>query len=88
MAENLISSDQSAFKAGDSCIKQILSRTNEIYKSFVNGFEVKGAFLHISKAFDKVCYKGIVFKTKHFQKYPDIFIMTFPVNYSVIYLTF
>ena len=61
---NLISSNQSGFKPGDSCINQLLSITHEIYKSFDDGFEVRGVFLDISKVFDKVCDKGIVFKLK------------------------
>ena len=59
---NLISSNQSGFKPGDSCINQLLSITHEIYKSSDDGFEMRGVFLHISKAFDKVCHKGIIFK--------------------------
>ena len=53
---NLISSNQSGFKPGDSCINQLLSITHKIYKSFDNGFEVRGVFLDISKAFDKAWY--------------------------------
>ena len=41
------------FKQGDSCVCQLLSITHEIYQSFDNGFEVRGTFLDISKAFDK-----------------------------------
>ena len=55
---NLISSNQSGFKPGDSCINQLLSITHEIYKSFDDGFEVRGVFLDISKAFDKVWHKA------------------------------
>ena len=47
--------------AGDSCISQLLSITNDIYKSFDNGFDVRGVFRDIPKAFDKVWHKG---KTK------------------------
>ena len=62
---NLISSNQSGFKPGDSCITQLLSIKHEIYKSFDDGFEVRGIFLDISKAFDKVWHKGIIiFKLK------------------------
>ena len=61
---NLISSNQSGFKPGDSCINQLLSITHEIYKPFDDGFEVRGVFLDISKAFDKVWHKGIIFKLK------------------------
>ena len=42
---NLISSNQSGFKPGDSCINQLLSIIHEIYKSFDNGFEVRGVLL-------------------------------------------
>ena len=32
--------------------------------TFYDGFEVSGVFLDISKLFDKVCHKGIIFKLK------------------------
>ena len=47
----LISSSQSGFKPGDSCINQLLSITHEIYSSFDEGLEVRSVFLDISKAF-------------------------------------
>ena len=53
-SNNLISPNQSGFKPGDSCINQLLSITHEIYKSFDDGLEVRGVFLDISKAYDKV----------------------------------
>ena len=61
---NLISSNQSGFKPGGACINQLLSKTHEIYKYFDDGFEVKGVFLDISKAFDKVWHKGFIFELK------------------------
>ena len=61
---NLISSIQSGFQLGGSCINQLLSITHEIYKSFDDEFEVRGVFIDISKAFDKVWHKGIIFKLK------------------------
>ena len=51
---DLISSNLSGFKQGDSCIYQLLSITREIYQSFDKGFEVRGIFLDISKGLDKV----------------------------------
>ena len=60
----LISSSQSGFKPGDSCINQLLSITHNIYESFDNGFEVRGVFLDITKVFDKVWHKGIIYKLK------------------------
>ena len=49
-----ISPNQSGFKPGDSCTNQLLAITHEIYKSFDEGFEVRGVFVDISKAFDKI----------------------------------
>ena len=51
---NLITPKQSGFRTGDSCINQLLSITHDIFNSFDNGLEVRGVFLGISKAFDKV----------------------------------
>ena len=64
IANNLISSNQSGFKPGDACINQLLSITHEICKSFDNGFKLRGVFLDITKAFDKVWREGIIFKLK------------------------
>ena len=58
----LISSSQSGFKPGDSCINQLLSITHEIYISFDEGLDVWSVFLDISKALDKVSHDGIIFK--------------------------
>ena len=55
---NLVSSHQSGFKGGDSCINQLLSIMHEIYKSFDEGFEVHRVFLDISNAFDRVWLDG------------------------------
>ena len=58
----LISSNQSGFKPGDSCINQLLSITHEIYESFDVGLKVRRVFLDILKAFDKVWHDGIIYK--------------------------
>ena len=57
-----ISSGQSGFKSGDSCIKQLLSITHEIYSFFDEGLEVRSIFVDISKAFDKVWQHEIIFE--------------------------
>ena len=53
---NLFTKCQSGFIPGDSCVAQLLSITHEIYQSFDCSAtrDVKGVFLDISKAFDKV----------------------------------
>ena len=62
LENNLVSPNQSWFKPGDSCINQLLSITHEIFQSFDEGFEVRSVFLDISKVFDKVWHKGLIFK--------------------------
>ena len=62
--ENNLSPNQSDFKPGDSCINQFLSIPHEIYKCFDDGLEVRGIFLDISKVFDKVWHKGLLYKLK------------------------
>ena len=59
---NLIYPNQSGFRPGDSCVNQLLAIIHEIYKSFDEGFEVRGVFLVISKAFDKVWHEGLLLK--------------------------
>ena len=61
---NLISSKQSGFKPGDSCTNQLLSITHEILSAFDKGLDVRGVFLDISKAFDKVWHAGLIYKLK------------------------
>ena len=58
----LISSNQSGFKSGDSCINQLLSITHEVYESFDVGLEVRSVFLDISKTFEKAWHDGIIYK--------------------------
>ena len=62
---NRISPNQPGFSPGDSCSNQPLAIiTHEIYKSFDDGYEVRRVFLDISKAFDKVWHKGLIYKLK------------------------
>ena len=60
----LISSSQSSFKPGDSCINQLISITHDIYLSFDDGFKVRGVLLDVSMAFDKVWHKSFINKLK------------------------
>ena len=61
---NLITPKQSGFRPGDSCVNQFLSITNGIFTSIDDGLEVRGVFLDISKAFDKVWHDGLIYKLK------------------------
>ena len=62
ITNHLISTNQSGFKPGDSCINQLLSITHGINASLDEGYEVRGVFFDISKAFDKVWNEGLIFK--------------------------
>ena len=63
-SNKLIDSNQSGFRPGDSTINQLLAITTEIYNAFENHAETRAAFLDMSKAFDKVWHKGLLFKLK------------------------
>ena len=56
--------NESGFKTGDSCINQLTSITHEIYKSFDDSYELRGVFIDISKAFDKVWHQGLHYKLR------------------------
>ena len=45
--KGLISANQLGFKAGDSCINQLLSMTHNIFKSFDDDYTVRSVFLDI-----------------------------------------
>ena len=64
---NLLNSCQSGFRPNDSCINQLKSITHNIYRAFNANpsLEVRGAFLDLSKAFDKVWDAGLLCKLKN-----------------------
>ena len=62
LTNHLISTNQSSFKPEDSCINQLLSVSHGIYALIDERHEVRGVFLDISKAFDKVWHEGLIFK--------------------------
>ena len=65
-SNNILNANQSGFRSGDSCINQLINITHDVFQSFDSNpsLEVRGVFLDISKAFDRVWHKGLLFKLK------------------------
>ena len=61
---SIITPFQSGFQAGDSTVNQLLYLCNEISNALDNNKELRIIFLDISKAFDRVWHKGLLFKLK------------------------
>ena len=66
LQEELLNPNQSGFRPSDSCINQLIAITHEIFEAFDcnPSLEVRSVFLDISKAFDKVWHKGLLYKLK------------------------
>ena len=63
---NMLSVHQSGFRVGNSRVHQIISIVHDIYNAFDANpsLEVRGVFLDISKAFDGVLHKSLLYKLK------------------------
>jgi hypothetical protein len=59
---NLLSPKNSGFKKGDGAVNQMIGLTDNIYNALDCGKNVAMVFLDISKAFDRVWHKGLLFK--------------------------
>ena len=68
--KKLLSPNQSGFQPNDSCENQLLSIAHSIYADFDQSpsLEVRANFLDISKAFDKVWHKGLLYKLEPHQR--------------------
>ena len=64
---NLLKKSHSGFRPSDSCEYQLLSIVHDIYASFDCNppRDVRGIFLDISKAFDRVWHEELICKVKH-----------------------
>ena len=60
----IITSLQPGFVPGDSTVNQLVYIYNTFCKAVVEGKEVRAVFYDISKAFDRVGHKGLLFKLK------------------------
>ncbi len=63
IADNkILTSFQSGFIKGDSTVNQLVYVYNDICKALDDGKEVRAVFCDISKAFDRVWHRGLLFK--------------------------
>lgn len=53
---------QSGFRPGDSTVNQLVLIVHKIYEALEQGKEVRMVYLDMSKAFDRVWHKGLLFK--------------------------
>ena len=66
MEEKLLNPNQSGFCPSESSVNQLIARTHEIFEAFdcYPPLEVMPVFLDISKAFDKIWHKALLYKLK------------------------
>lgn len=61
---NVLTTLQSGFVPGDSTVNQLVDLYNTFCKALDDGKEVRAIFCDISKAFDRVWHRGLIFKLK------------------------
>lgn len=66
ISNNLLTSHQSGFIKGDSTVNQLVYLYHDICNALDEGKEVRAVFCDISKAFDRVWHKGLLFKLSTF----------------------
>ena len=62
--QHAITSLQSDFVPGDSTVNQLVDIYNTFCKALDDGKEVRAIFCDVSKAFDRVWHKGLLYKLK------------------------
>ena len=74
-SNRIFTPSQPGFISRGSCIAQLLSIIYEIQTAFDENatVDVRGVFLYISKAFDKVWHDGIIFKLKAYGVEGELF---------------
>ena len=65
-ANNILDPNQSGFRPCDSTINQLLTIVHSIFQAFDCNptLEVRSVYLDISKAFDRVWHKGLIYKLR------------------------
>ena len=63
-ANNILSKCQSGFLPNDSTVNQLIEMYHNIISNMDRGRDVRFVFCDVSKAFDKVWHKGLIFKHK------------------------
>ena len=63
---NMLSVHQSGFRPSDSCVVRLISIVHDVYNAFDANpsLEVRSIFLDLSKTFDRVWHKGLLYKLK------------------------
>ena len=64
LQHKIITSLQSGFTPGDSSVYQLIDLYNTFTKAIDDGKEIRTVFCDISKAFDRVWHKGLMFKLR------------------------
>ena len=62
----IVSTHQSGFQPGDSTVNQLLSIYHTIISNLDKGKELRFVFCDISKAFDRVWHKGLLYKMESY----------------------
>ncbi len=62
--DKLLNRNQSGFTPGDSTINQLINICNKLQCQLDNDDDVLTVFLDLTKAFDKVWHKGLLYKLK------------------------
>jgi hypothetical protein len=66
LSHNLLKPFQSGFVPGASTVNQLTYLYNFFTEAFDSGKEVRAVFCDISKAFDRVWHKGLLYKLRRF----------------------
>ena len=64
ISNNLLTDKNSGFRSGDGTLYQLLAMSHELHEALDNGHDMRIVFMDMSKAFDKVWHKGVIFKLK------------------------